>query len=42
MFLMAFGIQGIFGYADYESGGRRGSETDSHFGCITNLLLIHF
>ena len=21
---------------------RRGSETDSHFGSITNLLLIHF
>ena len=21
---------------------RRGSETGSHFGCITNLLLIHF
>ena len=31
---------GIRGFADYKSEGRRG--TDSHFGCIINLLLIHF
>ena len=42
MFLMALGIRGIFGFADYESGGRRDSYTDLHFGCIINLLLIHF
>ena len=42
MFLEALGIPGTFGSADYESGGRRGSDTDSHFGCIINLLLIHF
>ena len=42
MALMALGIRESFGFADYESGGRRGSEVDSHFGCIINLLLIHF
>ena len=42
MFLMALGIWGTFGFADYESGGRRGSDTDLHFGCIINLLFIHF
>ena len=42
MFLMALGIQGTFGFTDYEFGRRRGSNTDSHFGCIINLLLIHF
>ena len=39
---MELGIQGALGFADYESGGRRGSDTDSHFVCIINLLLIHF
>ena len=39
---MELGIRGAFGFANYESGGRRGSDTDSHFGCIINLLLIHF
>ena len=34
MFLMALGIRGTFGFADYEFGGRRVSDTDSHFGCI--------
>ena len=42
MSLMAFGISGTFEFADYESGGRRGSDTDSLFGFIINLLLIHF
>ena len=42
MFLIVLGIRGTFGFADYESEGRRGSETDSHFGCIINLLLMHF
>ena len=42
MFLMALGIPGTFGFADYESGGRWGSDTDLHFRCIINLLLIHF
>ena len=42
MFFMALGIQGTFGLADYESGGRRGSDTDLHFGCIIDLLLINF
>ena len=42
MFFMALGIRGTFGFADYESGERRGLDTDSHFGCIINLLLIHF
>ena len=35
---MALGFRGIFGFADYESGGRQRSDTDSHFGCIINLL----
>ena len=39
---MTLGIRGTFEFADYESGGGGGSETDSYFGCITNLLLIHF
>ena len=38
MFLMALGIRGTFGFNDYESGGRRGLDTDSHFGCSVNLL----
>ena len=38
MFLMELGIWRAFRFADYESGGRRGSHTDSHFGCIINLL----
>ena len=42
MLLMALGIPGTLGFADYESGGRQGSDTDSHFGCIINLLLTHF
>ena len=42
MFLMALGIRGNFGFADYESGKRRGSDTDLHFVCIINLLLKHF
>ena len=42
MFLMVLNIRGTCGFADYKSGGRRGSNTDSHFGCIVNLLLIHF
>ena len=42
MFLVALGIPGTFGFADYESKGRRASDTDSHFGCIINLLFIHF
>ena len=42
MFFMALGTPGIFGFADFESGGRRGLDTGSHFGCIINLLLIHF
>ena len=41
MFLMAHDTRGTFGFADYESGGRRGSDTDSHFACIFNLSLIH-
>ena len=42
MFLMALGIPGTFGFADYESGGGggRGSDTGSHFDCIIDLLLI--
>ena len=32
---MALGIRGTFGFVDYESGGRRGSDTDSHFGVKT-------
>ena len=42
MFLMALGIPGTFGFADYEFGARRGSDRDSHFVCIINLLLIYF
>ena len=38
---MAHDTRGTFGFADYESGGRRGSDTDSHFACIFNLSLIH-
>ena len=34
MFFMALGIPGTFGFAYYESGGRRGLNTDSHFGFI--------
>ena len=40
--MMELGIRGGFELADYESGRRRGSDTDLHFGCIINLLLIHF
>ena len=36
MFLTALGIRGKFGFADYEPGVRRGSDTDSHF-----LVLIY-
>ena len=39
---MALSIPGTFGCADYESGGGGGSDTDLHFGCIINLLLINF
>ena len=42
MFLMALGIRGTFGFSDYEFGARWGSDTDSHFVFIINLLLIHF
>ena len=42
MFSMALSIWGTFGFADYESGERRGLDTDSRFGCIINLLSIHF
>ena len=43
MFLMALGIRGTFGFADYESGRRRDSDTDSHFGCILLVgLLIYY
>ena len=42
MFLMTLGIRETFGFADYETGARQGSDTDSHFGCIIHLLLIHF
>ena len=38
MFLIALGIPGTFGFADYKSRGRRGSVSDPHFGCIINLL----
>ena len=37
---MELGIRGALGFADSESGGKRDSNTDSHFGCIINLLLI--
>ena len=36
------GTRGAFGFAGYESGKRRGSDTDSYFDCIIHLLLIHF
>ena len=42
MFLMVLGIRETFEFADYESRGKRGSDIDSHFGCIINLLLIYF
>ena len=42
MFLMDLCTRGPFEFADYESEGKRGSDTDSHFGCIINSLLIHF
>ena len=32
MFLMALGIRGTFGFADYELGGGGGLDADSHFG----------
>ena len=38
MFSMTLGIPETFGFADYESGKRRNSDTDSHFGCFINLL----
>ena len=41
MFLMALGIRGTFGFADYESGEREGSDTDSHFGCIIINFIIN-
>ena len=34
-------IREAFGFADYEYERKRGSDTDSHFGCIINLLFIH-
>ena len=37
---MELGIPETFGFADYESRGRRDSETDLQFDCIINLLLI--
>ena len=37
MFFMSLGIRGTFGFADYESGGRRG-DTDSHFRCIKYIF----
>ena len=40
IFFMALGIRETFGFTDYESGGRRRSDTDSHFGCIINLLSL--
>ena len=39
---MELGIRGAFGFADHESGEKWDSDTDSHFSCIINLLLIHF
>ena len=42
MFLMALGIAGTCGFADYESRRRRASVADSHFASIINLLFIHF
>ena len=39
---MELGIRRASGFADYESGGRRGSDKNSHFYCIINLLLTHF
>ena len=39
---MTLGIPGTFKFVDYESEKRRGSDTNSRFGCIINLLLIHF
>ena len=39
---MALGIRGTFRLADYKFEGRRGSDADSHFGCIVSLLLIDF
>ena len=39
---MKLGIRKAFGFTDYESRGKRGSDKDSHFSCIINLLLIHF
>ena len=36
---MTLGVRGTFAFADYESGGRRGSDTDLHFDYIINLLL---
>ena len=38
---MTLGIRRTFEFTDYESG-EGPAETDSHFGCITKLLLIHF
>ena len=38
---MELGIRGAFEFADNDSGGRRGSDTDSQFRCIINSLLMH-
>ena len=38
---MELDIGGTFGFAACESEGRWDSDTNSHFGCIINLLLIH-
>ena len=32
---MELGIRRAFRFADDESRGKRGSDTDSHFGCIS-------
>ena len=42
MFLMALGIRGTFGFADCESGEKRGSDTDSNFGCMYIIFFERF
>ena len=34
---MEFTIRRAFGFADYESGEKRDSDTDAHFGRINSL-----
>ena len=41
-FLMELSIWGALGFVNYEFERRRGSDTNSHFGCNISLLLIHF